>query len=78
MIYVFGTTKKTQEYLKNQKWLKVVDFENFLNDFSMIDHDQKLFEKRPDTKRISYQILSLSAFTYKINNGNSILETGKR
>ncbi len=59
--------------IKNQS-----DFENFLSDFSQIDHTQKLFEQRPDTKWIFYQILSLSVFTYKINNGNSILETGKK
>ncbi len=49
------------------------NFENCLSDFSMIDHVQKLFEQRPDTKWIFYQILSLTVFTYKILDGKSIL-----
>ncbi len=53
------------------------DFEDFISDVSQIDHTQKLFEQRPDTKWIFYQILSLTVFTYKILNGISILETNK-
>ncbi len=50
------------------------DFENFLSDFSMIDYVQKLFEQRPDTKWIFYQILSLNVFMYKIYDGKSLLK----
>ncbi len=50
------------------------DFENFLSDFSMLDYVQKLFEQRPDTKWIFYQILSLNVFMYKIYDGKSLLK----
>ncbi len=50
------------------------DFVDFLKNFSKIDYEEKLFEMRPNTKWMLHRILSLGVYTYKINEGYSVLK----
>ncbi|MCP4648927.1 MAG: hypothetical protein GY853_02440 [PVC group bacterium] len=68
----------TQEYVGLLNQAKLItsnsDFEEFLRNFSLVDYVTKIFEKHPNTNWMFHRILSLCVYTYKINEGYSLLK----